>query len=213
MPPEVAIHVDGGRPAPVLSRVLIADGGGAPIRLPPRLRAGILLREIDLPSVVERAASAEAGMAIDLDSVRGMESDEAAADFVMGTLGIRIVMTRRARVAAHVALHGGIGLLHALAFDSTGLNRALEGSVPAARVGTVVSPGAVVPHMRPSELERLARPIVAYGLLTRTPDVLDCLELADCVVLRQDVADALATTAHDFTRPLRNLLTTVAPEE
>jgi glycerol-3-phosphate responsive antiterminator len=194
--------------------VLIADGGGAPIRLPPRLRAGILLRDIDLTSAVERAANGEAPLAIDLDSVRGMESDEAATDFVMGTLGIRIVMTRRARVAAHVAQRGGLGLLHALAFDSTGLNRALEGSVPAAAgVGTVVSPGAVVPHMRPSELRRLARPIVAYGLLTRTADVLDCLELADCVVLRQDVAHALATIAHDFTQPVRNLLTTVAPEE
>jgi glycerol-3-phosphate responsive antiterminator len=213
MPADVAVHVDGDRPRPALPRVLIADGGGAPIRLPPRLRAGILMRDIDLTSAVERAANGEAPLAIDLDSVRGMESDEAAADFVMGTLGIRIVMTRRARVAAHVALHGGLGLLHAHAFDSTGLNRALEGSAPAVGVGTVLSPGAVVPHMRPSELERLARPIVAYGLLTRTADVLDCLELADCVVLRQDVADSLATTAHDFTRPVRNLLTTVGPEE
>jgi hypothetical protein len=131
----------------------------------------------------------------------------------MGTLGIRIVMTRRAHVAVHVAGRAGIGLLHALAFDSTGLSRSLEGSSAVAGVGTVVSPGAVLPHMRPSELEQLPRPIVAYGLLTRTADVLDCLELADSVVLRQDVADALAATAHDFTQPVRNLLTTVAPEE
>jgi glycerol-3-phosphate responsive antiterminator len=212
MPADVAIHVDGDRPRPVLPPVLIADGGGAPIRLPPRLRAGILLRDIDLTSAVERAANGEA-LAIDLDSVRGIESDEAAADFVMGTLGIRIVMTRRARVAEHVAVNGGLGLLHALAFDSTGLNRSLERSAPDAGVGTVLSPGAVVPHMRPSELERLDRPIVAYGLLTRTADVLDCLELADCVVLRQEVADALATAAHDFTQPVRNLLTIAASEE
>jgi glycerol-3-phosphate responsive antiterminator len=208
-----AFHVDGDRPRPVLPRVLIADGGGAPIRLPPLLRAGILLRDIDLTTVVERAANGEGVQAVDLDSVRGMESDEAAADFVMSTLGIQIVMTRRAHVATHVAARGGLGLLHAHAFDSTGLSRALETSSSAAGVGTVVSPGAVVPHMRPSELEQLARPIVAYGLLTRTADVLDCLELADCVVLRQDVADTLATTAHDFTQPVRNLLTTVASEE
>ena len=210
---DVAVHVGDDRPRPVLPRVLIADAGGAPIRLPPPLRAGILLRDIDLASVVERAANGEGVMAIDLDSVRGMESDEAAGDFLMGTLGIQIVMTRRAHVATHVAARGGLGLLHALAFDSTGLTRALEGSPPVAGVGTVVSPGAVLPHMRPSELEQLARPIVAYGLLTRTADVLDCLELADCVVLRQDVADALAATARDITQPVRNPLTTVASEE
>jgi glycerol-3-phosphate responsive antiterminator len=209
---DVAIPIESGS-RPPLPRVLIADNGRVPIRLPRRLRGGVLLRDIDLAAVVERAANGDAVVAIDLDSVRGMESDETAADFVMGTLGIRIVMTRRAHVAVRVAGRGGIGLLHALAFDSTGLSRALGGSPPAAGVGTVVSPGAVLPHMRPSELEQLARPIVAYGLLTRTADVLDCLELADSVVLRQDVADALAATAHDFTQPVRNLLTTIAPEE
>jgi glycerol-3-phosphate responsive antiterminator len=210
---DVAIPIDGATSRPILPRVFIADDGGTPVRLPTQLRAGILLRDIDLASVVERAANGDGVMAIDLDSVRGMESDETAADFVMGTLGIRIVMTRRAHVAVHVVEHGGIGLLHAHAFDSTGLSRALEGSPPLTGVGTVVSPGAVVPRMRPSELEQLARPIVAYGLLTRTADVLDCLELADAVVLRQDVADALAASAHDFTQPVRNLLTTLASEE
>jgi glycerol-3-phosphate responsive antiterminator len=177
------------------------------------LRAGILLRDIDIAAVVRRAASDDGVIVIDLDNVRGMASDEAAADFVIDTLGVRIVMTRRGHVAAHVASRGGLGLLHALAFDSTGLMRALEGSAPGPGVGTVVSPGAVLPHMRPSELEELARPIVAYGLLTRSADALDCLELAECVVLRQDVADELAVIARGSTHPVRNLLTTVAAEE
>jgi len=198
---------------PVLPRVLIADGGGDPVRLPPSLRAGILLRDIDVAAVVRRAASSDGVMAIDLDSVRGMASDEAAAEFVMDTLGIGVVITRRSHVAAHVARRGGLGLLHALAFDSTGLSRALDGSAAVAGRGTVVSPGAVLPHMRPSELEQLARPIVAYGLLTRVADALDCLELVESVVLRQDVADALAVTARHSTQPVRNLLTTVAAEE
>lgn len=207
------MQADRDRGRPTLPRVLIADDGGAPIRVPPMLRAGILLRDIDIAAVVRRAASDDAVIVIDLDSVRGMASDEAAADFVIDTLGVRIVMTRRAHVAAHVASRGGLGLLHALAFDSTGLMRALEGSAPGPGVGTVVSPGAVLPHMRPSELEELARPIVAYGLLTRPADALDCLELAECVVLRQDVADELAAIARDSTQPVRNLLTTVAAEE
>jgi glycerol-3-phosphate responsive antiterminator len=198
---------------PALPRVLIADGGGAPIRVPRMLRAGVLLRDIDIAAVVRRAASDDGVTVIDLDSVRGMASDEAAADFVMDTLGVRIVMTRRAHVATHVASRGGLGLLHALAFDSTGLTRALDGSPPVPGVGTVVSPGAVLPHMRPSELEELARPIVAYGLLTRIADALDCLELAECVVLRQDLAHELAVTAHRSTHPVHDLLTTVAAEE
>lgn len=198
---------------PTLPRVLIADGGGQPVRIPRNLMAGVLLRDIDITAVVRRAADGDTATAIDLDTVRGMASDETAADFLIDTLGVRIVMTRRAHVATHVASRGGLGLLHALAFDSTGLTRALDGSAPVPGVGTVVSPGAVLPHMRPSELEQLARPIVAYGLLTRTADALDCLELAECVVLRQDVADALAVTAHESTQPVRKLLTTVAAEE
>jgi glycerol-3-phosphate responsive antiterminator len=163
--------------------------------------------------VLARVASHDGPVVIDLDSVRGMASDEAAADFVIDTLGIRILMTRRAHVAAHVGSRGGLGLLHALAFDSTGLTRVLDGSPPVPGVGTVVSPGAVLPHMRPSELEQLARPIMAYGLLVRVADALDCLELAECVVLRQDVAAELASTARRSTHPVRNLLTTVAAGE
>jgi glycerol-3-phosphate responsive antiterminator len=198
---------------PALPRVLIADGGGAPIRVPRGLRAGLLLRDIDISAVLARAASHDGPVVIDLDSVRGMASDEAAADFVIDTLGVRILMTRRAHVAAHVGSRGGLGLLHALAFDSTGLTRVLDGSPPVRGVGTVVSPGAVLPHMRSSELEQLARPIVAYGLLVRVADALDCLELAECVVLRQDVAVELASTARRSTHPVRNLLTRVGAEE
>lgn len=207
MPPDE----DRGRPT--LPRVLIADDGGAPIRIPRMLRAGVLLRDIDIAAVVRRAAGDPGVTVLDLDSVRGMASDEAAVDFVIDTLDVRIVMTRRAHVAAHTASRGGLGLLRALAFDSTGLMRALEGSSPGLGVGTVLSPGAVLPHMRPSEHEELARPIVAYGLLTRAVDALECLELADCVVLRQDVADDLAVIARDSTEPIRGLLTTVAAEE
>jgi glycerol-3-phosphate responsive antiterminator len=200
-------------PAQTLPRILIADGGHVPVRIPSPLHGGILLRDIDLAALVERAANGEGAMAVDLDTVRGMASDDAAADFVLDTLGIRIVMTRRAHVAARVADRGGIGLLHAHAYDSTGLRRALESSPARKGVGTVISPAAVLPHMRPSELEQLARPIVAYGLLTRPEDALDCLALAECVVLRQPVADALAATTQDSTQPVRSLLTTVGAEE
>lgn len=177
-----------------LPRVLVTDGGGAPVRPPAGFEVGVLLRDIDLAAAVERSASQEAILAVDLDSVRGMSSDEAAVDFVIDTLGIGIVMSRRPANVARASARGGLGLLHALAFDSTGLSRSLGSTPLPAGVGVVISPGPVLCHMRESELERLPRPVLAYGLLTRVDDAQACLALADSVIVRQDVADALAAT-------------------
>jgi glycerol-3-phosphate responsive antiterminator len=201
------------RAVPRLPAVLVADDGAKPIRLPHGVDAGILLRDIDLPNVVERAANRDCVLALDLDSVRGMETDEAAAQFTLETLGVGIVMTRRRHVAAWVSANGGIGLLHTLAFDSTGVARSLDGSSRELGIGTVISPGPVLIHMRPSERQQLARPIVAYGLLSRPEDALACLRLAECVVLRQDVARALAASGPAREQHGRNVLTTVLAEE
>jgi glycerol-3-phosphate responsive antiterminator len=200
-------------PVAVLPRVLVADGGLAPVRLPPSLDAGTLLRDLDLAQAVQRAAIHDAPMAIDLDSVHGLESDEAAADFVLDALHVGIAMTRRAHVAAHVSARGGLGLLHALAFDSTAVRRSLESTPLQAGVGTVISPGAVLIHMRPAERERLARPIVAYGLLTDPADVLECLDLAESVVLRPEVADAVAAVNAGLPRIRPSTLTRALTEE
>jgi glycerol-3-phosphate responsive antiterminator len=186
-------------PRPTLPRVLIADGGGRPVRRPAGLPWGVLLRDIDLTAVVERAANREGELAIDLDSVRGMAADTSAADFVIDTLDIRIVLTRRPQVAAHVAGRGGVGLIHALAVDSTGVRRSLAAAPMLPFIGTVVSPAVVLRHMRPSELAALRRPIVGYGLLTDVRDARDCLDVANAVVVRQDLADALAASL--ATRP------------
>ncbi len=152
---------------PFLPRVLIADGGGDPVRRPSGIPSGTLLRDIDLLAVVGRMATRECQVAIDLDSVRGLGGDEAAADFVMDTLGIGIVLSRRAHVAAHVAARGGLGLLHAHAFDSTGIARSLAAAPMVPGIGTVVSPASVLCHMRASERAALRRPVIGYGLLDR----------------------------------------------
>lgn len=191
---------------PVLPRILIADGGGRPVRLPPGLPCGVLLRDIDLTVVIERAANRDADLAIDLDSVRGLNADQAAVDFVMDTLDIRIVLTRRPRVAAHAAGRGGLGLIHAHAFDSTGVHRSLAAAPMMPGIGTVISPAAVLCHMRTTERAALRRPIVGYGLLTDAGEARDCLDLAEAIVVRQDVADALAAS---FSSP-RQTLTPVA---
>jgi len=180
---------------PFLPRVLIADGGGDPVRRPPGIPSGILLRDIDLLAVVARMATRECQVVVDLDSVRGLGSDAAAADFVLDTLGIGIVLSRRAHVAAHVAARGGLALLHAHAFDSTGIARSLAAAPMVPGIGTVVSPASVLCHMRTTERAALRRPVVGYGLLTDPAEVIACLDAADSVVVRQDVAVRLAAAA------------------
>ena len=75
------------------------------------------------------------------------------------------MLTRRPQVAAHVAALGHLGLVHVFAYDSTGMTRWLESHPRAERVGSVLSPGLVIAHLRPDELARLPRPVVAYGFL------------------------------------------------
>jgi glycerol-3-phosphate responsive antiterminator len=183
---------DAGTGRPLLPRVLIADGGSDPVRRPAGIPTGILLRDIDLLAVVGRMAARECQVAVDLDSVRGLGNDAAAADFLLDTLQIGIILSRRAHVAAHVAGRGGLALLHAHAFDSTGIARSLAAAPMVPGIGTVVSPASVVCHMRSIERAALRRPVIGYGLLTDAADAIACLEVADAVVVRQDVADQLA---------------------
>lgn len=172
-----------------LPRVLIAEDGRHPLDVPPHLDAGVLLRDTDLPIVVARCATATVPVALDIDTVRGLGTDEAAVAFVIGRLGIEIVLTRRPAIAAAAAELGGLALLHVLAFDSTGLRRSLDGHPRREGVGSVVSPGLVLSHMTPTELERIPRPILGYGLISEPADIAACLRLADGVVLRPDPAE------------------------
>ena len=104
------------------------------------------------------------------------------------------MLTRRPQTAARIARLGCLALLHVMAFDSTGIARSLDGHPRVAGVGTVVSPGLVLPHMRPNEVERLPRPILAYGLIIEPADAWACLALADGIVLRPDAAVRLANS-------------------
>jgi glycerol-3-phosphate responsive antiterminator len=186
-----------------LPTVLVAADGRHPVDLPRALSAGILLRDTDLPIVVSFAASATERLALDLDTVRGLDPGDAAVDFVVGRLGIGIVLTRRLQAATRAAEQGALGLLHVLAFDSTGLGRALDGNPGAHGVGSVVSPGLVLMHMPPSDLERLPRPLVGYGLISDPSDAVACLGLADSIVLRAPAAQALEALARTRSAAVR----------
>jgi glycerol-3-phosphate responsive antiterminator len=180
---------DGGRP--VLPPVFVADDiRHGPARRP-AAGMGLLLRDADLSVVVREASESDSILAIDIDTIAGLGADEAAVGFVIERLGIRIVLTRRPLLAACAAERGGLGLTQLLAFDSTGLRRTLEVHPRQPGVGTVVSPGLVLGHLRPDELDSLPRPILAYGLIGSPEAARSILRCADSIVVRPDVASLL----------------------
>lgn len=177
-----------------LPRILVADTGHDGTSPPPGLDAVILLRSTDLAAVIDCALAAPVPPAVELDSIRGLGTDDAAVDFLRRRLGIRIMLTRRPQAASAFAAAGGLALLNVLAFDSTGLRRSLLGHPRGERVGTVISPGLVLHHMLPSELALLVRPVVAYGMIDTAADALATLALADGIVVRPRVADGIAAS-------------------
>ena len=170
----------------------MATDGRAPLNLPPGLEAGLLLRDLDLPTLVVAADASRRTLAVDLDGVEGLNPDASAARFVT-QLGIEIVVTRRSSVAVDVVELGGLALLHIFAFDSTGLGRALEGHPRHPGVGTVVSPGPVVAHLSADDIGRLPRPLVAYGLIDTPARAASLLAHVDSVVVHADCAAAMET--------------------
>ena len=175
-----------------LPRYLIADSGHDGTSPPPGLDAIILLRSTDLAALIDCALTAPAPPAVDLDTVRGLGSDEAAVTFLRERLSIDILLTRRPQAASSFAAQGGLALLSVLAFDSTGLRRSLDSHPRRGRIGTVISPGIVLGHMLPSELALLVHPVVAYGLISTPEDARACLERADAIVVGTSLARQLA---------------------
>ncbi len=149
---------------------------------------GVLLRDLELSTLVAVADGPTDRFAVDLDSVAGLEADDAGVRFVMERLGILVVITRRPAIAALAAARGGLGLAQVFAFDSTGLRRAHETDRPEPGVGTVVSPGPVLSHLTREDLASLPRPIVADGLIDGAERALGILRLADSVVVDLETA-------------------------
>jgi glycerol-3-phosphate responsive antiterminator len=182
---------DGG-PALRLPSILIASDGHHAVHAPPDVDCGVLVRDTDLSTLVHRAASDCAPQAVDIDSIAGLGADDYAVDFVTGRLGIPIILTRRPQLAARAAERGQVGLLHVFAYDSTGLHRSLEGHPRTDGVGSVVTPGLVILHLREDELAAIPRPILAYGLIDDVEDARACLRIADAIVVRPGLAAKLA---------------------
>jgi glycerol-3-phosphate responsive antiterminator len=177
---------------PGLPSILIASDGHHAVHAPPGVDCGVLVRDTDLATLVHRAASDCAPQAVDIDSIAGLGSDDYAVDFITGRLAIPIVLTRRPQLAARAVERGAVGLLHVFAYDSTGLRRSLEGHPRTEGIGSVVTPGLVILHLRDDELASMPRPILAYGLIDDVEDARACLAVADAVVVRPGLAAKLA---------------------
>jgi len=89
-----------------LPRILIADTGHDGTSPPPGLDAGILLRTTDLAALIDCALSSGTPPAVELDSIRGLGSDDAAVDFLRHKLSIEIMFTRRPRASGRRAAAG-----------------------------------------------------------------------------------------------------------
>lgn len=174
-----------------LPRILVGTNGKTPLDLDEALATAVLLRDLDLATLVQAAESAQPPLALDIDSVDGLNADAAGATFVVTRLGIRVVLTRRPAIVSRVAELGGLGLLRVLAFDSTGLARSIESHASLPGVGTAISPGPVLAHLSEEDVARLPRPLVAYGLIATAAIAGSLLVRADSVVLAPETATAL----------------------
>jgi glycerol-3-phosphate responsive antiterminator len=177
---------------PRLPAILVASDGHYAVHPLSELDTGILVRDTDLATLVHRAASDCPPQAVDIDSIAGLGSDDYAVDFVTGRLDIEIVLTRRPQLAARAVERGRTGLIHVFAYDSTGLHRSLEGHPRTAGLGSVVTPGLVILHLRDDEVAAIPRPILAYGLIDEVEDARACLRVADAIVVRPGLAARLA---------------------
>jgi glycerol-3-phosphate responsive antiterminator len=136
--------------------------------LPARLGPdqGVLLHSTTLSDLIRLAAAATWPLALDLDSVEGLDPSPAAVTFAVERLGIRVLLSRRPALVAWAQHHGCLPLLRVSCLDSTGFERALAGH-PGPSVGTAISPGLVLAHLQPGQRSRLPRPLLAYGMIRR----------------------------------------------
>lgn len=208
-----------------LPRIFVACAGRDRPELPLSGELGVFLGDLDLPALadiagpggwlspflhpvhgghdqapaapldVDGGTARRATVALDLDTVEGLNADDAAARFAILRLGFPIIATRRPAVAVSAAEAGGLGLVQVFAFDSTGLGRSLEGHPRREGTGCVVSPGPVLSHMTEADRSALPRPLVAHGLVATPALARTALRFADAIVVAPDCVTAILEEA------------------
>ena len=174
-----------------LPRILVARDGSSPWRSPAGLDAGPLLRDTTLDLLAAGAESLDRAT-VDIDSVEGLNTDDAGCEFLVRVLGIRSVVTRRPGTAIRLAHLGVQALYHVHAVDSTAFESAVSKHPGLPGIGTVISPGLVALHFSEQQIERLPRPLVAWGFVNTADDTLKCLRGCDAIVVGDEAAERLA---------------------
>jgi glycerol-3-phosphate responsive antiterminator len=131
---------------------------------------GVLFHSTTLSDLIRLAAGARCPLALDLDSIEGLEPSGAAITFAVERLGIHVLLSRRPALMAWARQAGCLPLLWISCLDSTGFERALTAH-PGPPVGTAISPGLVLAHLPVAQRSRLPHPLLAHGLVRRQQDV------------------------------------------
>lgn len=173
-----------------LPRILVTGDGSNPWRSQVGVDAGPLLRDTSLDLLAAYADSLGRAT-VDIDSVEGLNSDDAGCEFLVRVLGIRSVITRRAATAMRLADLGARAFYHVHAVDSTAFESSMEKHPRAPEIGTVISPGLLVLHLREDQLDRLPRPLVAWGFIDAPEDALNCLRRCDAIAVDAEAATRL----------------------
>jgi glycerol-3-phosphate responsive antiterminator len=131
---------------------------------------GVLFHSTTLNDLIRLAAGAQCRLALDLDSIEGLDPSGAAITFAVERLGIHVLLSRRPALMAWARRLGCLPLLWISCLDSTGFERALLGH-PGAGVGTALSPGLVLAHLPAAQRSRLPHPLLAHGVVRRQEEV------------------------------------------
>ena len=179
---------------PELPALFEASDGHAKWAAPSGLDAGLLLRDTTLSALVHHVERPYV-VAVDMDTVEGLADDESGLQFLY-ELGFRVLLTRHHDVACRFSeMDGALALMRISALDTSGLDRSIESHPSRVGVGTVLSPGLVLPHIPDAKRVLLPRPLVAYGLIHTPEQIAACLAFADSVVVRHEVLLAVAPDA------------------
>jgi glycerol-3-phosphate responsive antiterminator len=131
----------------------------------------VLVSHTTIHELVAMAPASGAGFAMDLDSIEGLQPDEAGVGFAVDVLRAGAVISRRPPAVAAASAWGALGLLRIFALDSTGFRRAIRGlsEVPGAAVA--LSPGPILAHLDTADRAALPRPLLVIGLIHTAADI------------------------------------------
>ncbi len=132
---------------------------------------GVLVSHTTIHELVAMAPASGAGFALELDSVEGLQPDEAGVGFAVDVLRAGAIISRRPAAVAAASAAGALGLLRIFALDSTGFRRATRGLLEVPGAAVALSPGPILAHLDDADRTSLPRPLLVIGLIHTSGDI------------------------------------------